>query len=225
MRIDIISAVPALLDSSLGHSIVSRAIEKSLVEIVVHDLRDFAVNKHGQIDDYPFGGGAGMVLRIEPIATIIRQLQAERHYDEVIYMSPDGETLKQGMVNTLSLKENLIILAGHYKGVDQRARDLFITKEISVGDYVLSGGEIPAALLTDAIVRLIPGVIGDETSALLDSFQDGLLDAPYYTRPAEFEGHEVPDVLLSGHKANIDTWRTDMSIQKTQTRRPDLLEE
>ena len=225
MRIDIISAVPALLESPLSHSIVQRAKDKGLVEIHIHNLRNYAINAYKQIDDYPFGGGAGMVLMIEPIAKVIRKLQAEREYDAVIYLTPDGETLKQGTVNRLSLSKNLILLAGHYKGVDQRARDLFITEEISIGDYVLSGGELPAAILTDAIVRLIPGVIGDESSALFDSFQDGLLDAPYYTRPAEFEGHSVPDVLRSGHAAKIDEWRTEQSLKKTQERRPDLLED
>ncbi|MFK7971949.1 MAG: tRNA (guanosine(37)-N1)-methyltransferase TrmD [Bacteroidia bacterium] len=224
MRIDIISAVPALLESPFSHSIVQRAKDKGLVEIHVHDLRDYSENKQRQIDDYPFGGGAGMVLKIEPIAKVIRKLQSERKYDEIIYLTPDGETLKQGTVNRLSLSENLILLAGHYKGVDQRVRDLFITQEITIGDYVLSGGELPAAILADSIVRLIPGVIGDESSALFDSFQDGLLDAPYYTRPATFEGHDVPDVLRSGHKAKIDEWRTEQSIEKTQERRPDLLE-
>lgn len=222
MRIDIISAVPELLTSPLSHSIVQRAKDKGLVEIHIHNLRDYAVNKHGQIDDYPFGGGAGMVLMVEPIATIIRKLQAERSYDAIIYLTPDGIPLKQSKVNQLSLTENLILLAGHYKGVDQRVRDMFVTDEITIGDYVLSGGELPAAILTDAIVRLIPGVIGDEVSALLDSFQDGLLDAPHYTRPADFEGNEVPEVLRSGHFAKIDEWRTEQSIKKTEERRPDL---
>jgi tRNA (guanine37-N1)-methyltransferase len=224
MRIDIISAVPALLESPLSHSIVQRARDKGLVEIVVHNLRDYAINKHGQIDDYPFGGGAGMVLKIEPIAQLIRKLQQERNYDTVIYLSPDGKKLQQSEVNRLSLLNNIILLAGHYKGVDQRVRDLFVTEEFSIGDYVLSGGELPAAILTDAIVRLLPGAIGDESSALFDSFQDGMLDAPWYTRPANFEGNTVPDVLLSGHAANIDAWRTEQALKKTQERRPDLLE-
>jgi tRNA (guanine37-N1)-methyltransferase len=224
MRIDIISCVPQLLTSPLSHSIMKRAQEFGLVEIHIHDLRDYAINKHKQIDDYSFGGGAGMVLRIEPIAQCIRKLQSERVYDEIIYLTPDGETFNQKMANRYSMYENLILLAGHYKGIDQRARDLFITKEISVGDYVLSGGEIPALILTDAIVRLIPGVLSDETSALFDSFQDNLLDAPVYTRPADFEGHGVPEVLLSGHFKKIEEWKEEQSLEKTKERRPDLLD-
>ena len=223
MRIDIISCVPSLMESPLSHSILKRAQDKSLLEVVLHDLRDYAINKHGQVDDYPYGGGAGMVLMVEPMAKVIRALQKERDYDEVIYLTPDGETFNQSMANQLSLKENLLLIAGHYKGLDQRARDLFVTREISVGDYVLSGGELPALLLTDAIGRLIPGVLGDESSALFDSFQDGLLDAPLYTRPADFEGHKVPEVLLSGHAKNIDEWREEQALEKTQKRRPDLL--
>jgi tRNA (guanine37-N1)-methyltransferase len=203
---------------------MKRAQEFGLVEIHIHDLRDYAINKHKQIDDYSFGGGAGMVLRIEPIAQCIRKLQSERDYDEIIYLTPDGETFNQKMANRYSMYENLILLAGHYKGIDQRARDLFITKEISVGDYVLSGGEIPALILTDAIVRLIPGVLSDETSALFDSFQDNLLDAPVYTRPADFEGHTVPEVLLSGHFKKIEEWKEEQSLEKTKERRPDLLD-
>ena len=223
MRIDIISCVPSLMESPLSHSILKRAQDKSLLEVVLHDLRDYAINKHGQVDDYPYGGGAGMVLMVEPMAKVIRALQKERDYDEVIYLTPDGETFNQSMANQLSLKENLLLIAGHYKGLDQRARDLFVTREISVGDYVLSGGELPALLLTDAIGRLIPGVLGDESSALFDSFQDGLLDAPLYTRPADFEGHKVPEVLLSGHAKKIDEWREEQALEKTQKRRPDLL--
>lgn len=223
MRIDIISCVPSLMESPLSHSILKRAQDKSLLEVVLHDLRDYAINKHGQVDDYPYGGGAGMVLMVEPMAKVIRALQKERDYDEVIYLTPDGETFDQSMANQLSLKENLLLIAGHYKGLDQRARDLFVTREISVGDYVLSGGELPALLLTDAIGRLIPGVLGDESSALFDSFQDGLLDAPLYTRPADFEGHKVPEVLLSGHAKKIDEWREEQALEKTQKRRPDLL--
>ena len=223
MRIDIISCVPSLMESPLSHSILKRAQDKSLLEVVLHDLRDYAINKHGQVDDYPYGGGAGMVLMVEPMAKVIRALQKERDYDEVIYLTPDGETFNQPMANQLSLKENLLLIAGHYKGLDQRARDLFVTREISVGDYVLSGGELPALILTDAIGRLIPGVLGDESSALFDSFQDGLLDAPLYTRPADFEGHKVPEVLLSGHAKNIDEWREEQALEKTQKRRPDLL--
>ena len=223
MRIDIISCVQSLMESRLSHSILKRAQDKSLLEVVVHDLREYAINKHGQVDDYPYGGGAGMVLMVEPMAKVIRALQKERDYDEVIYLTPDGETFNQSMANQLSLKENLLLIAGHYKGLDQRARDLFVTREISVGDYVLSGGELPALLLTDAVGRLIPGVLGDESSALFDSFQDGLLDAPLYTRPADFEGHKVPEVLLSGHAKKIDEWREEQALEKTQKRRPDLL--
>lgn len=225
LRIDILSCVPALFTGPFDHSIIKRAREKGLVEIVVHDLRDYATDKHKQVDDYPFGGGAGMVLKIEPIAAAIRQLQAERDYDRVIYLTPEGSTLNQGMANELSLCRNLLLLAGHYKGVDQRVRDLFITHEVSVGDYVLSGGELPAMVLTDAVVRLLPGVLSDETSALLDSFQDGLLEPPIYTRPAEFEGRGVPDILLSGHFANIDRWRDEQALEKTRRLRPDLLAE
>ena len=223
MRIDIISCVPALMESPLSHSILQRAQAKGLLEVHLHDLRDYASNKYRQIDDYPYGGGAGMVLMVEPVARCIRTLQAERTYDEVIYLTPDGEQLTQGIANQLSLRQNLLLLAGHYKGLDQRARDLFITRDLSIGDYVLSGGELPALVLTDAIGRLLPGVLSDESSALFDSFQDGLLEAPLYTRPARFEGHEVPPVLLSGHAAKIDAWRDEQALVKTQSRRPDLL--
>lgn len=224
MRIDIISCVPQLLPSPLNHSILKRAQDKGLIEVHVHDLRDFASNKQRQIDDYPYGGGAGMVMKVEPVAACIRHLSSKRTYDERIFLTPDGETLNQQAVNQLSLKRNLLLFAGHYKGLDQRARDLFFTKEISIGDYVLSGGELPALVLTDAIARLIPGVLGDESSALFDSFQDQLLDAPVYTRPAVFEDHAVPEVLLSGHQAKIDAWREQQALEKTQKRRPDLLE-
>jgi tRNA (guanine37-N1)-methyltransferase len=223
MRIDIITVLPELLESPLNTSILKRAQEKGLVELVVHNLRDYSTNKQKSVDDYAFGGGAGMVMQIQPIADCIEKLQAERTYNEIIYMTPDGETMKQGMVNTLSLKENLIILAGHYKGVDQRVRDLFITKEISIGDFVLTGGELPAVLLADAIIRLIPGVIGDETSALTDSFQDNLLAPPVYTRPEEYRGLRVPDVLLSGDHKKIEAWREDQAFKRTEERRPDLL--
>jgi tRNA (guanine37-N1)-methyltransferase len=223
MRIDILSVVPRLLDSFFAHSILKRAQEKKLVEVHMHDIRDYATGKHKQVDDYAFGGGAGMVLQIEPIARCIRALQEERSYDEVIYLTPDGERLAQRAVNRLSLSTNLILLCGHYKGVDQRVRDLFVTKEISIGDYVLSGGELAAAVLADAIIRLIPGVLNDETSALTDSFQDDLLAPPVYTRPAEFEGLTVPEVLLSGHEANIEKWRLEQSIELTTRKRPDLL--
>jgi tRNA (guanine37-N1)-methyltransferase len=224
MRIDIITVVPGLLEGPFSHSILKRAEDKGLAIIKVHNLRDYASGKQKQVDDYAFGGGAGMVMMIEPIAKCIEALQSEREYDEVIYMTPDGETFNQKMANELSLKENIIILCGHYKGVDERIRQKFITREISVGDFVLSGGELAAAVVADAIIRLIPGVLNDETSALTDSFQDGLLAPPVYTRPAEWEGMKVPDVLLSGHQANIETWRFDASVRRTKERRPDLLE-
>lgn len=223
MRIDIITCLPRLLDSFFGHSILQRAQQGGHVEVLVHDLRDYTADKHRRIDDYPFGGGAGMVMQIEPIAKCIRALQAERTYDDVIYMTPDGERLAQPLVNRLSLAQNLIILCGHYKGVDERVREHFITREISIGDYVLSGGELAAAVLSDAIIRLIPGVLGDETSALTDSFQDDLLAPPIYTRPASFEGWNVPEILLSGHEAMIDNWRYEQALARTQARRPDLL--
>ncbi|MBO7724085.1 MAG: tRNA (guanosine(37)-N1)-methyltransferase TrmD [Paludibacteraceae bacterium] len=225
MRIDIITLLPELLDSFLNHSIVKRAKSKGLVEIEVHNLRDFSSDeRHRRVDDYPFGGGAGMVMQIEPIFKAIKKLTSERQYDEIIYTSPDGEMFDQPMANSLSMKENIIILCGHYKGVDQRVRDFLITREISIGSFVLTGGELPAAVMTDAIVRLIPGAIGDEQSALSDSFQDNLLAPPQYTRPAEFNGWRVPDVLLSGHEANIENWRLQQSIERTQRLRPDLLE-
>lgn len=223
MRIDIITVLPELLESPLNASILKRAQEKGLVKLVVHNLRDYSTNKQKSVDDYAFGGGAGMVMQIQPIADCIEKLKAERTYDEIIYMTPDGETMKQGMVNTLSLKENLIILAGHYKGVDQRVRDLFITKEISIGDFVLTGGELPAAILADAIIRLIPGVISDETSALTDSFQDNLLAPPVYTRPEEYRGLKVPEILLSGDHKKIEAWREEEALKRTEDRRPDLL--
>lgn len=223
MRIDILTCVPNLLDSFFAHSILKRAQQGGYVEVVVQDIRDYSTNKHRTIDDYAFGGGAGMVLQIEPIAGCIRKLQAERHYDEVIYLTPDGELMQQRMVNQLSLKGNLIMLCGHYKGVDQRVRDLFVTKEVSIGDYVLSGGELAAAVLSDAIIRLLPGVLNDETSALTDSFQDNLLAPPVYTRPADYEGSKVPDILMSGHEAKIEEWRYEQSLKRTRERRPDLL--
>ena len=223
MRIDIITVLPKLLESPLNTSILKRAQDKGLVELMVHNLRDYSTNKQKSVDDYAFGGGAGMVMQIQPIADCIEKLLAERTYDEIIYMTPDGETMKQGMVNTLSLKENLIILAGHYKGVDQRVGDLFITKEISIGDFVLTGGELAAVILADAIIRLIPGVISDETSALTDSFQDNLLAPPVYTRPEEYRGLRVPDVLLSGDHKKIEAWREEEALKRTEERRPDLL--
>ncbi|MCS4228485.1 tRNA (guanosine(37)-N1)-methyltransferase TrmD [Sphingobacterium sp. ML3W] len=223
MRFDIITVLPDLLESPFAHSILQRAKNKGLAEIYVHNLRDYSTNKHKSVDDYPYGGGSGMVLQIEPFAKCIEQLQAERTYDEIIYMTPDGETFNQDIANGLSTKGNMMILCGHYKGIDQRIRDIYVTKEISIGDYVLSGGELPAAIVTDAIIRLIPGVLSDETSALSDSFQDGLLDAPIYTRPAEWKGHKVPDILLSGHEAKIAAWKDEQQLKRTQERRPDLL--
>ena len=225
MHIDIISCVPSLLESPFSHSILQRAQDKGLVTVRVHDLRDYAAGKQRQIDDYAFGGGAGMVLMIEPIDHCISKLKSERTYDEVIYMSPDGETLTQPMANGISLLKNIIILCGHYKGVDERVREHLITREISVGDYVLSGGELAAAVLADAVIRLLPGVLNDETSALTDSFQDNLLAPPVYTRPAEYRGWAVPEVLRSGHEAHIEEWRFEQSVTRTQQRRPDLLRE
>ncbi len=222
MRIDIISAVPSLLESPFNDSIIQRAKENNLVDIQIHNLRDYSTNKHKTIDDYAFGGGAGMVLSVEPVHRCIKSLQEQRNYDEVIYMSPDGEMLAQPMANQLSLKKNLIILCGHYKGVDERIREHLITKEISIGDYVLSGGELGAAVLCDAVIRLIPGVLNDETSALSDSFQDGLIAPPVYTRPAEYQGWNVPEVLLSGNFQKIEDWRYSQSIERTQERRPNL---
>ena len=224
MRIDIITLHPALLEGPFSHSILKRAQEKGLAEIHLVDLRNYATNKHKNVDDYPYGGGAGMVMMVEPIANCIEDLKSQRDYDEVIYMSPDGELFDQPMANQLSLKGNLIILCGHYKGVDERVREHFITKEISIGDYVLSGGELAAAVVADAVIRLLPGVLNDETSALSDSFQDNLVAPPVYSRPAEFRGWKVPDVLLSGHEANIQQWRYEESVKRTKDRRPGLLE-
>lgn len=225
MRIDIITVLPELLKSPFEASILKRAIEKGLVEVHFHNLREFSLNNYNQIDDYQYGGGAGMVMMIEPIDKCISKLKAERDYNEIIYMSPDGETLNQGIANELSLKENVIILCGHYKGVDQRVRDHFITREISVGDYVLSGGELAAAIVCDAVIRLIPGVLGNETSALTDSFQDDLLAPPIYTRPANYKGWEVPEILLSGNTPKVDEWRENEALKHTKKRRPDLLED
>ena len=223
MRIDIISAVPDLMTSSFGHSILKRAIKNKLVEVNLINLRDYATNKQKQIDDYAFGGGAGMVLMIEPIDACILDLKSKRIYDEVIYMSPDGELLNQKICNQLSLVKNIFILCGHYKGIDERVRENLITREISVGDYVLSGGEIAAAMLSDAVIRLLPGVLNDETSALSDSFQDDLLAPPVYTRPAEYKGWKIPDILISGHTLNVEKWRHEKSLERTKQRRPDLL--
>ena len=225
MRIDIITVLPELLESPLNCSILKRAQDKKLAEIVVHNLRDYSTNKHRRIDDYPFGGTAGMVMQIEPIDRIISKLKSEREYDDVIYTSPDGETFNQPMANSLSMCQNLIILCGHYKGIDYRIREHLITKEISIGDYVLTGGELAAAIISDAIIRRIPGAIGDEQSALSDSFQDNLLAPPVYTRPAEYKGWKVPDILLSGHQRKIEEWQHEQSIERTRRLRPDLLDE
>jgi tRNA (guanine37-N1)-methyltransferase len=224
MRIDIITVMPDLLMGPLQHSIMKRAQDKGLLEIHIHNLRQYAINEYGQVDDAPYGGGAGMVLMCEPLAKAIDELKAERSYDDIIYLTPDGITLKQGMVNRLSLHNNIIMICGHYKGIDQRIRDMYVTLEISIGDYVLSGGELAAAVLTDSIGRLIPGVLNDETSALTDSHQDGLLAPPVYTRPAEFRGHKIPDILLSGHFQKIEDWRYEQAVERTQERRPDMLQ-
>ncbi len=223
MRIDILTVVPELLESPLSHSIVGRAIKKGLVDIQVHNLRKYGIGPRKNVDDYSYGGDAGMVMRIEPVYNMIRELRAERDYDEVIYLSPDGERFSQGIANELSLKENLILLCGHYKGIDHRIREHLVTREISVGDYVVSGGEIPAALVADAVVRLIPGALTDETSALSDSFQDDLLSPPVYTRPAEFNGWKVPEVLLSGNPKLIDNWQDEQALERTKRLRPELL--
>ncbi|ASO08078.1 tRNA (guanosine(37)-N1)-methyltransferase TrmD [Arenibacter algicola] len=223
MRIDIITVVPDILKSPFEASILKRAIDKGIVEVHLHNLRDYTDKSYNQVDDYQFGGGAGMVLMIEPIDKCISTLKSQREYDEVIYMTPDGKTLNQKMANGLSLLNNVIILCGHYKGVDQRVRDLLVTKEISIGDYVLSGGELGAAVLCDTVIRLIPGVLNNETSALTDTFQDNLLAPPVYTRPAEYKGHKVPDILLSGNFPEIETWREDEAYKRTEALRPDLL--
>ncbi|MBD5375988.1 MAG: tRNA (guanosine(37)-N1)-methyltransferase TrmD [Bacteroides sp.] len=224
MRIDILTVLPEMLESPLNCSILKRAQDKGLVEIAVHNLRDYTTNRHRKVDDYPFGGEAGMVMQIEPIDRAISALKEQREYDEVIFTSPDGEQFNQPMANSLSMVGNLIILCGHYKGIDHRIREHLITREISVGDYVLTGGEIPAIIITDAIVRLIPGAIGDEQSALTDSFQDGLLAPPVYSRPAVYKGWEVPPILLSGHQAKIDEWRHEQALERTRRLRPDLLD-
>jgi tRNA (guanine37-N1)-methyltransferase len=223
MRIDIITVLPDLLQSPFSHSILKRAIQKGLVEVHIHNLREYGIGKHRATDDYQFGGGAGMVMMIEPIHRCISALQKQRQYDEIIYLTPDGERFNQKMANTLSLKENLIMLCGHYKGVDERVREHFVTKEISIGDYVLSGGELAAAVVADAVIRLLPGVLSDETSALTDSFQDDLLAPPVYTRPEEYLGWKVPEILLSGNHQAIENWRLEQSILRTQARRPELL--
>lgn len=225
MRIDIISVLPQMLEGTINCSILKRAQDKNLVEIQLHNLRDYSTDKHHRVDDYPFGGEAGMVMQIEPIDNIISLLKSQRTYDEVIFTSPDGERFNQKMANRMSSFENIIILCGHYKGIDYRIREHLITKEISIGDYVLTGGELAAAIITDAVVRLIPGAIGDEQSALSDSFQDNLLAPPVYTRPAEYKGWKVPEILLSGHEAKIDEWKLQQAISRTKQLRPDLLED
>jgi tRNA (guanine37-N1)-methyltransferase len=222
MRIDILTIHPHLLDGPFSHSILQRAQDKGLVEIYLHDIRKYSDDKHKKVDDYAFGGSAGMVMTIQPIATIIEKLKADRDYDEIIYMTPDGEQLNQGVSNALSMKTNIIFLCGHYKGVDQRIRDHYITREISIGDYVLSGGELAAAVVADSIIRLIPGVLGDESSALSDSFQDGLLAPPVYTRPSNYNGWEVPPILLSGNFPEIEKWMHEQAVERTKARRPDL---
>ena len=224
MRIDIITLLPELLESPFSASILKRAIDNEIVEVNFHQLRDYSEDKHRRVDDTQFGGGAGMVMTVQPISTVIDHLKSQREYGEIIYMSPDGVRFNQGMANQLSTYENIIILCGHYKGIDHRIRDEYITKEISIGDFVLSGGELPAAMVCDAVIRLLPGAMGDETSALTDSFQDDLLAPPVYTRPAEWRGRTVPEVLLSGHAKKIDDWRHDQAVQRTQLLRPDLLE-
>ncbi len=223
MRIDIISVLPELMESPFKTSILKRAMDKGLVEVHFHQLRDWAINKHRQIDDEPYGGGAGMVMMVEPLDKCISELKSQREYDEVIYLTPDGVTLNQKIANTLSIKQNLIFLCGHYKGIDQRVRDLHITKEISIGDYVLTGGELAACVLADSVIRLLPGVLNDEQSALTDSFQDDLLSPPIYTRPEVYKGLEVPKILLSGNFAKIEEWRHDEAVRITQEKRPDLL--
>lgn len=224
MRLDIITCLPSLLESPFSHSILKRAQDKGLVTVAVHDLRDYAAGKHRQVDDYAYGGGAGMVLMIEPVARCLSHLQGQRRYEEVIYMSPDGVLLAQKEANRLSLLKNIVILCGHYKGVDERVREHLVTREISIGDYVLSGGELAAAVLADSVIRLLPGVLSDETSALSDSFQDDMIAPPVYTRPADYQGWNVPEVLLSGHERRIEEWRHEQALRRTQERRPDLLD-
>jgi len=225
MRIDILTVLPELLESPFQHSIMKRAQEKGLLTVNVYHLRKWAVNEYGQVDDYQYGGGAGMVMMCEPLVKAIEELSKDKNYDEIVYLTPDGETLNQKVANNLSLKENILLICGHYKGIDERIREHFVTKEISIGDYVLSGGELPAAILVDAIGRLIPGVLNDETSALFDSFQDGLLAPPVYTRPEDFHGWKVPDILMSGDHKRIEEWRFEQSLRRTKERRPDLLDE
>ncbi|MCU4173584.1 tRNA (guanosine(37)-N1)-methyltransferase TrmD [Carboxylicivirga sp. N1Y90] len=225
MRIDILTLFPEMFDGPLTQSIMKRAMDKGLVEMKFHDIRDYTLDKHKKVDDYAFGGGAGMVMTIQPIADLIDKLKSEHTYDQIIYMTPDGQRFDQRIANTLSLAQNIIIICGHYKGIDQRIRDMYVTQEISIGDFVLTGGELAAAVVSDAIIRLIPGVMSDETSALTDSFQDGLLSPPVYTRPADYKGRKVPEVLLSGNQAKIDQWREEQAYDRTKQLRPDLLDE
>jgi len=225
MRIDLITIHPEIFEGPLTRSIVQRAVDKKICELVLHNLRDYSTNRYGSVDDYPYGGGGGMVIMVEPIARCIEQLQTERHYDEVIYTSPDGELFSQNLANRLSMQQNIILLCGHYKGVDERIREHLITREISIGDYVLTGGELAAAVIIDSVVRLVPGVLGDEQSALSDSFQDGLVAPPVYTRPANYNGWEVPGILLSGHDKEIAHWRHDQALKRTRSRRPELLDD
>jgi tRNA (guanine37-N1)-methyltransferase len=225
MRIDILTLFPEMFTGILSDSIIKRAIQKQHLEVYTHDIRNYSLDKHRRVDDYPFGGGAGMVMMIEPIARCIEQLKSEREYDAVIFMAPDGKTFNQSKANGLSMKKNLMILCGHYKGIDERVRELYITEEISIGDFVLSGGEIAAMTVVDSIARIIPGVLSDESSALTDSFQNGLLSPPVYTRPANFQGHQVPEILLSGHEKKISDWRFEQQLERTKKRRPDLLDE
>lgn len=225
MRIDILTIFPDMFNGPFSHSIIKRAVSKLKAGIFIHNIRDYSTSKHKNVDDYPFGGASGMVMMIQPIADCIEHLKSERQYDEIIFMTPDGELFNQSIANQLSLKENIILLCGHYKGIDERIRKMYITREISIGDYVLSGGELAAAVVTDSIIRLIPGVLNDETSALTDSFQDNMLSPPVYTRPADYKGHKVPDVLLSGNEKEIRKWNIEQAIERTRIRRPDLLEE
>lgn len=224
MRIDILTLFPAMFSGILEESIIKRAIQKGLIEVYTHNIRDFSLDKHKRVDDYPFGGGAGMVMMIEPISRCIEHLKLEREYDTILFLAPDGQTFNQNKANALSMKKNIMILCGHYKGVDERIRELYITEEISIGDFVLSGGELPALVIVDAIARIIPGVLSDESSALTDSFQNGLLSPPVYTRPADFKGQKVPDILLSGHEQKISDWRFEQQLDRTKKRRPDLLD-
>ncbi|MBP1673004.1 MAG: tRNA (guanine-N1)-methyltransferase [Bacteroidetes bacterium] len=224
MRIDILSLFPSMFFGTFSESIIKRAVQKGFLELHVHNIRDYSEDKHKRVDDYPFGGGAGMVMMIEPISKCIEKLKSERDYDSIIYMAPDGKRFDQLQANTLSLKKNIMILCGHYKGIDERIRELYITDEISIGDYVLSGGEIAAMVIVDSIARIIPGVLNDESSALTDSFQNGLLSPPVYTRPADFKGHKVPDILLSGHEQKISEWKFEQQLERTKKRRPDLLD-